>query len=53
MKAEQGILQDVIGTSQPKHESKTRKYIRIIITFIMLGSLAYVVIMAAVRKFGA
>jgi hypothetical protein len=53
MKKEQNILHDVIGTAPPKEESKTRKYIRIIFTSVFLSLLALVVIMAAVRKFGA
>ena len=50
---EKDILQDVVGTPQPKEESKTRKYIRIIFSSVFLSLLAILVIMAALRKCGA
>jgi len=53
MKEERGILQDVIGTSQPQEESKIKKYIRIVFSSVLLSLLALVVVMAALRKCGA
>jgi len=47
------IMHDVIETASLKEESKNRKYIRVIFTSVFLSLLALVVIMAAVRKFGA
>ena len=53
MKEERDVLQDVIGTAQPKEESKTKKYIRITFASVFLAFLAFVVVMAALRKYGA
>jgi hypothetical protein len=53
MKKEQNILHDVIGTSPPEEASKTRKYIRIAFSSVLLSLLALVVVMAALRKCGA
>jgi len=52
-RTKQNIMHDVIETASLKEESKNRKYIRIIFTSVFLSLLALVVIMAAVRKFGA
>jgi hypothetical protein len=36
MKDERSLLQDVIGTVQPNEKNKTKKYLRIAITSIIL-----------------
>ena len=53
MKAERSVLQDVIGTAQPKEQSKTKKYIRIVLTVIFMSCFALLVVMAALRKYGS
>jgi uncharacterized membrane protein YwzB len=52
MKEERGILRDVIDTDQPKKESKTKKYIRIVLVCIALGFLVLTFVMAFLRKYG-
>lgn len=53
MKEEKGILQDVIGTAQPKEESKTKKYIRIALTVIVMAFFAILIVAAFMRKYGS
>jgi len=52
MKEERGLLQDVIGTAQPKEESKTKKYIRIALACIGMALFVAVIVMAALRRYG-
>jgi hypothetical protein len=52
MKEERGVLQDVIGTDQPK-ESKSKKYVRIALTVLFLIFFAVLLVAAALRKFGS
>lgn len=53
MKEEQGLLRDVIDTAQPQKESKTRKYIRIVIVCIGAALFVAVFVMAALRRYGS
>jgi len=50
MKEERDVLRDVIGTAQPEKESRTKKYLRIAIGSVLLALLAYVFVMAIIRK---
>jgi len=50
MKEEREILQDVIGTSQPKEESKIGKYIRIAFGFVGMAFIVFLVVMAILRR---
>ena len=50
MKEERDVLRDVIGTAQPENESRTKKYLRIAIGWVLLALLAYVFVMAIIRK---
>ena len=50
MKEERDVLRDVIGTAQPEEESRTKKYLRIAVVSIWLALLAYVFVMAIIRK---
>ena len=52
MKEEKDILRDVIGTARPEEESKTKKYIRIAFSSVLLALLALLIVMAALRKCG-
>ncbi len=52
MKEERGLLQDVIGTAQPKEESKTKKYIRIALACVVIALFVLVFVMAALRRYG-
>jgi hypothetical protein len=52
MKEERSVLQDVVGTAKPTEESKTRKYIRIILTCIGLSLFVLIIVSAALRKWG-
>jgi hypothetical protein len=45
--------QAVQETAQPEEENKTKKYLRTALLFIFLAGLALVVVMAALRKYGA
>lgn len=51
--SERNILRDVIGDRGQKVESRMRKCIRIAFSSIMLGLLAILLVMAALRRFGA
>jgi hypothetical protein len=53
MKEERGLLRDVIGTARPEKDSKSKKYIRIAVTVILLSGFALVIVAAAIRKFGS
>jgi hypothetical protein len=53
MKEERGLLQDVIGTAQPKEESKTKKYIRIALALIFMAFFVLVFVMAFLRRYGS
>ena len=50
MKEERDVLRDVRGTTQPEEESKTKKYLRIAAGSVLLALLAYVFVMAIIRK---
>ena len=50
MKEEREVLRDVVGKAQPKEESKIKKYLRIAIGSVLLALLAYVFVMAIIRK---
>jgi hypothetical protein len=52
MKKESDLLQDVIGTTRPEKESKGKKYLRIVLTVILLSGFALLIIAAALRRFG-
>jgi hypothetical protein len=52
MKEQRGVLQDIIGTAKPTEESKTRKYMRIILTCIGLSLFVLIIVAAALRKYG-
>ena len=49
---EQGVLQDVIGTDQPKEESKIKKYIRLVFASVGMALFLAVIVMAALRRYG-
>ena len=49
---EQGVLRDVIGTDQPKKESKIRKYIRLAFASVGMALFLAVIVMAALRRYG-
>lgn len=51
MKEERGVLRDVIGTAQPREESKIKKYIRIAIGCIGVALIVLVFVMAALRRY--
>jgi hypothetical protein len=53
MKEERGVLRDAIGTAQPKEESKTKKYIRIILACVGIAFFVLVFVMAALRRYGS
>jgi len=53
MKEERGILRDVVGTAQPKEESKTKKYIRIALACVGIALFVLVFVMAALRRYGS
>jgi hypothetical protein len=42
--------QDVIGTAPPEEESKTKKYIRIAIGCVGMAFIAFLVVMAILRR---
>jgi len=44
--------QDVIGTTQPKEESKTKKYLRIAIGYVLVALFVLLIVMIIVRKCG-
>jgi hypothetical protein len=50
MKEERSLLQDATGKAQPKEESKTRKYIRLAIGYVMLGLILWLFVMAYLRQ---
>jgi hypothetical protein len=50
MKEERDVPRDVIGKAQPEEESRTHKYLRIAIASVLLALLAYVFVMAIIRK---
>lgn len=50
MKGERDALRDVRGTTQPEEESRTKKYLRIAVGSVLLALLAYVFVMAIIRK---
>jgi hypothetical protein len=50
MKGERDALRDVRGTNQPEEESRTKKYLRIAVGSVLLALLAYVFVMAIIRK---
>jgi len=52
MKEERGVLRDVIGTDQPKEESKIKKYIRIALVSVGMALFLAVIVMAALRRYG-
>ena len=52
MKEQRRILQDIIGVDQTVKESKTNKYIRIALVCIGLAFFVYVIVMAALRRYG-
>ena len=52
MREQRGILRDIIGVDQPVKESKTKKYIRIALVCIGLAFFVYVIVMAALRRYG-
>lgn len=52
MKKEQGVLQDVIGTSPPGGESKIKKYLRIALAGAGVALFVLVIVMAALRRYG-
>jgi len=53
MKEERGLLQDVMGTAQPKEESKTKKYIRLALAVIFMAFFVLLIVMAALRRYGS
>ncbi len=52
MKEERSVFQDVIGTAEPKEESKTKKYIRIALICVGLAFMVFVIVMATLRRYG-
>jgi hypothetical protein len=50
MKEEHDVQLDVIGTAQPEEESRIKKYLRIAIGSVFMALLAYVFVMAIIRK---
>jgi hypothetical protein len=52
MKEQRRILKDIIGVDQPVNESKANKYIRIALVCIGLAFFVYVIVMAALRRYG-
>jgi hypothetical protein len=52
MKEERGVLQEVIGKAQPEEESKTKKYIRIILACVGMAFFVLVFVMAFLRRYG-
>lgn len=52
MKEERGVLRDIIGTAKPEEESKSKKYVRIVLALIIMSFLALLIVMAALRKCG-
>jgi hypothetical protein len=53
MNERRGTLPDVIDTAQPKKESKTKKYIRMVVACIGFGLILLTFIMAYLRKYGS
>jgi hypothetical protein len=53
MKEERGVLQDVIGTAQPKEESKAKKYVRIALILICMSFFVLLFVMAVLRRYGS
>jgi hypothetical protein len=52
MKEQKEILQDVINTSPPKEESKTKKYIRITLASVGMALFVLIFVTAALKKCG-
>ncbi len=50
---EGGVLRDVIGTAQPEKESKTKKYIRIVLICIAMAFFLLVFVMAYLKRYGS
>ena len=45
--------QDASGMAQPKEESKTKKYIRIVLVCVGVAFFVLVFVMAALRRYGS
>ena len=52
MKEEQGISREEMGAAIPKPEGKIMKYARIAMIFAGVALMVYVVVMAAMKRYG-
>jgi hypothetical protein len=53
MQKRRGVFLDVVDTGQPEKESKTKKYLRIVVACVGFGLIALTFIMAFLRKYGS
>lgn len=53
MNEKQGTLPDNTDKTQPKEESKTKKYIRIFVVCVGIGFVLLTFVMAFLRKYGS